>query len=142
MSHVPILVLSMGVSFGMMLASMLGGPPFRFKHAFQHIVWMVRIRIRAFDLPIIHVLYNVSSLTFALAFLCRRQTGPWKSCLLYMYYTQVFVATTVHIALVTAFVCYRMSHYTLVPYLVSWYTLVGRDTWCDDLVSQCAKKLS
>lgn len=132
--HVPILFLSMGISFGMILASTLGGPPFRWKHAFQHITWIVRVRLRAFDLPIIHVLYNVSSLTFALAFLCRRRSGAW---LVRMYYVQVCIATIVHIALVSFFLCFRMSPHTLIPYLVTWYTLVGRDTWCDDLVSLC-----
>jgi hypothetical protein len=138
---VRILYMSMIVTTGMMVASRLGGTPYRWKHAFQHVMWMVRVRLKEFDLPILYVLYNVSSLTFVLAYLCRHKSLV-RSCLLHVYRVQVLVATLVHVVFVGLFVLLRMSHQTFVPYMVAWITLVWRDTWCDDLVLHCINRLS
>ena len=129
-----IFVLSMMVSFGMMLASVVGGPPFRLRHALQHVMFMIRVRVRAYDIPVIHVMYNVVGLTYAFAVLLCKHFEKYTTLMIRLYKVQVTIATAMHVYYVLLCVVFHMSKYNVVSYLVSWLILVWQDTWCDDLV--------
>ena len=129
-----IIILSMMVSFGMVLTSMVGGPPFRCKHVLQYVMFVNRVRVRAYDIPVIHVMYNVAGLTFAFAVLLCKNFQVYTALIRRLYQVQVTIATIMHVYYVTTFVVFYMSRYNALSYLVSWLALVWQDTWCDDLV--------
>lgn len=134
-----IFVLSMTASFGMMLASVVGGPPFQRRHALQHVMLMIRVRERAYDIPVIHVMYNVTGLNYAFAVLFCKHFQKYTAFMMRLYQVQVAIATTMHVYYVAMFVVFYMSRYNAVSYLVSWLVLVWQDTWCDDLVVRLGK---
>ena len=129
-----IFVLSMMASFAMMLASFVGGPPLRPKHTLQTVVFMTRVRVRAYDIPVIHVMYNVAGLNYAFALLLCKHFPKYTVLMTRLYQVQVAITTMMHVYYAFMFVVFHMSERNVVSYLVSWLILVWQDTWCDDLV--------
>lgn len=139
MSHGANIVMSLLMAFGMMFASNVGAPPFSLSHALQHIVFMMRLRVCAFEAAI-HLMYNMTNMIHVIILVLMRNGLSVRlyHVLTVLQKALVYFVTMTHFTYVVWFVTIAgisMSHMNLVFHVVCWWALVWKDSWSDDLVA-------